>query len=391
MTVGSADAILTTSPAHPINPLTALRYVQAEHGVSASRQLWEIARLGRGPGKLEPKDYYSRGLYRRSISWEEKTWYVGEVSNHRLNHELQPSELATHWAMINDKMLTAFVLQGMGFPTSKTVAVFGSGPRYGSFPHIETRDGLIAALGNPPEAGLFGKPVDGSLGVGAVSIVARQTNGDLRLLEGRQVSPQALADEIMQSFPAGYLLQERMVLHPVLAEKVGAAVSTLRLCTIHPESGPELFYAALRLPLGTAPIDGGSISRNGVALIESRSGKVTLAMAGIFPSGGLFEMAPTGAGKLVGMTLPQYDAAVAMVLSAHRGFADHGVLGWDVVLTPNGPVINEINANPHHMVWQRVADRGFLHPEHQARLAPVRAYGVAKLAAKRAAMKSKKT
>ncbi|MEI2686848.1 MAG: sugar-transfer associated ATP-grasp domain-containing protein [Cypionkella sp.] len=383
MKLGSGDEFLTAKAAHPINPLTTLRHVQAEHGVSAARQLWEIARLGRSRARLPPEDYYSRGLYRRSLSWHEKTCYIGEASNHRLNHDLQSDRLATHWAMINDKMLSAFVLQGMGLPTSNTLAVFGSGPCYGTYPHVKTRDGLIAALANPPEAGLFGKPVDGSLGVGAVSIVGREASGDLRLLDGRQVSPEALADEIMRTFPAGYLVQERLALHPDLAVKVGPAVSTLRICTIHPESGPELFYAVLRLPAVDAPIDGGAISTNAVALIDPATGKVVRAMRGIFPTGAAFEAAPTGVGQLVGMTLPDYAAAVAMAVSAHRGFADHGILGWDVVLTPKGPVINEINANLHHMVWQRASDRGFLNPEHVARLAPVRAFVAAKLAAKK--------
>lgn len=94
-------------------------------------------------------------------------------------------------------------------------------------------------------------------------------------------------------------MQERLALHPDLAVKVGPAVSTLRICTIHPESGPELFYAVLRLPAVDAPIDGGAISTNAVALIDPATGKVVRAMRGIFPTGAAFEAAPTGVGNLL--------------------------------------------------------------------------------------------
>lgn len=376
--------ILTTYAPHPLDPLKMMGWVRDNHGVSQARQLWEMTRLYRAKHRLPPLDYYSRGLYRRSKSWAEKLEYIGETSNHRLNHSLQPDGLATHWAMINDKMLTSFVFQGMGIPTSKTLAVYGLGARYGDFPHILTREGLIAALSDPPDAGLFGKPVDGSLGVGAVSIRCALGGGKLMLTSGREVDVTALADEIIRLFPRGYLLQERLHLHPDLAALMGETVATVRVCTIHPESGPELLYACLRLPAEKAPIDGGAVSGNGAALIDPASGVILRAMRGIYPTGGPFEMAPTGAGPLVGFALPRFREAVELVLSAHRAFPDHGIIGWDVVLTAQGPLLNEMNANTHHMVWQRATDRGFLNPEHEARLAGVRSWVAAKLAARKA-------
>lgn len=97
--------------------------------------------------------------------------------------------LLTDRAMINDKMLSAFVLQGMGLPTSNTLAVFGSGPCYGTYPHVKTRDGLIAALANPPEAGLFGKPVDGSLGVGRCRLSGERPAGTCGFWMGGRFRP----------------------------------------------------------------------------------------------------------------------------------------------------------------------------------------------------------
>ena len=382
--MGSDVGILVAKASLPISPLTALRHVHAEHGISAARQLWEIARLGRGRGKLPPADYYSSGVYRQSKSWPEKTYYVSDLSSYRVNRELQPAALSTHRAMFNDKMLSSFVLQAMGFPVSKTLAIYIKRPRYGDFPQITTREGLIAALSNPPDAGMFGKPIDGLQGIGAVSINRHLGAGKLQLLSGRDVDVGDLADEILKRFPQGYLLQERLHMHPEIARRLGEAVATLRVCTIYPESGPELLYACLRMPAKNALIDSGD--GNGSSAVDPVSAKILSAMRGDFPYDSPITAAENGAEALIGFEVPFYHDSINMVISAHRAFPDHGILGWDVVLTPQGPRFNEVNTNPGHMIWQRAADRGFLNPEHLARHAPVRAF----LAAKLAATKSKK-
>ncbi len=381
--LGSSNGILATKVQHATNPLDALRYVQAEHGVSAARQLWEIARLGRGRSKLQPTEYYSSGLYRRSMSWQEKTCYLGEASNYSFNYALQPRDLSTHRSMMHDKIFAAFVLQAMGYPTSNTLAVYGIDKRYGAFPQIGSREGLIAALANPPESGLFGKPVFSFQGIGSVSIIEREASGDLRLFDEQRTSPEALADEIMQKFPDGYILQERIHMHADLVAAMGGAVGSLRICTIHSESGPEVLYSVLRLPAKNTSIDCGYIAGTGVALIDTISGEVLRSSRDTFPYGGSSQSGSDASTQLVGKTLPTYDAAVELVLSAHRAFPDHGILGWDVVLTPQGPLINEINTNAGHPLWQRAADRGFLNRDHVARLAPVEAFIAAKLAAKK--------
>ena len=47
---------------------------------------------------------------------------------------------------------------------------------------------------------------------------------------------------------------------------------------------------------------------------------------------------------------------------AHAMFAQHGAIGTDIVLSDRGPIINELNANPLHGVFQRASFTGLLSP-----------------------------
>ena len=45
-------------------------------------------------------------------------------------------------------------------------------------------------------------------------------------------------------------------------------------------------------------------------------------------------------------------------MRAHRHFADHALIGWDIGLSADGPVLIEGNWNPGYNVLQLVSGRG---------------------------------
>ena len=62
-------------------------------------------------------------------------------------------------------------------------------------------------------------------------------------------------------------------------------------------------------------------------------------------------------GKVVGFTgriLPQWSAIRRLAVRAHQVFADRMIVGWDIALTPEGPMLIEGNSYPDTEFLQRV-------------------------------------
>jgi Sugar-transfer associated ATP-grasp len=74
-----------------------------------------------------------------------------------------------------------------------------------------------------------------------------------------------------------------------------------------------------------------------------------------------------------GAVLPDFHKAVELAVRAHRAVGDYGILGADILLSDRGPIVNEVNANPFHTVYQSAFSRGILNPDFLPRLRAVRA------------------
>jgi len=52
-----------------------------------------------------------------------------------------------------------------------------------------------------------------------------------------------------------------------------------------------------------------------------------------------------------------------MTCEAHALFPEFGIIGWDMAITADGPVIIEANDNSYHALWQLPEGRGILNPD----------------------------
>lgn len=192
------------------------------------------------------------------------------------------------------------------------------------------------------------KPSFGNRG-GGIRLLARGERGfeDLR---GGPVDLRALHDEIRAGDPSEvHLVQERLRNHPAVEEISGSPVlQTLRLVTIvRPDGSVFLVTAVLKLVLGDADIDNflGGATGNGYALVTLDDGRL----------GELTQRAPEGYGltstpvvprtgvRIAGRPVPYFDEAVALVRRASSLMLPMRTLGWDIAVTPAGPVILEAN------------------------------------------------
>jgi len=191
------------------------------------------------------------------------------------------------------------------------------------------------------------KPSAGHHGLGVR--VMRRREGGLRDEAGRILTPAALHAELAADPEFRlWVVQERLENHPGLARLIQATtLQTLRIVTLIGRGGDvDVLYAVLRVAVAGGATDNfrGGLSGNGLASVSLADGRlesVKLAR----PSGfGFVRTAALPSGvRIEGVPLPDWEQTLALVRRAAPAFLPARTLGWDVALTPGGPVVVEAN------------------------------------------------
>ncbi len=196
-----------------------------------------------------------------------------------------------------------------------------------------------------PEHDLLIKPRRGSKGTGIA--VWRWCDGSFTCKE-RQLTPQALADHLVQSAASqgDLLIQPLLTPHNCLGAIAGIGMPAVRIISARrPDGRVEIGPAMLQ-----APEPGETISQSGpFRLVNTQTGAVLNATER--QSLPVFDMA-MGSG-FDGIQLPQWPLVIAMLQKAHGHFPGRiPVIGWDVLFDREGPVISEANTSLSYYFFQ---------------------------------------
>lgn len=350
----------------------AALYAAKQRKISTWRIALEMFLLSRGPGRLTADDYFLHGVWQPGISRAERRAFVGSKVNRALNRALNPPlELGKH-LILQDKLASQALFTKAGLPQPRCLAVAsltapGEGLRW-----LDSPAATLAFLGEAEALPCFCKPVFGSLGAGAASLV-RLDGESLILGDGRKVAKEALVAEIWRDHAQGFIFQELIHPHPDLATWTGPVIGSLRVVTIDAGGGPEVLYARLKAPAAGAMVDSASGPLGCYAAVDHASGRV-LRLQDRRQMGGVDLAAnPVTGLAAVGEILPDFAEAKRLAVQAHRALGDFGLLGMDILLSEWGPLVVEANGNPHHTSYQTASSKGVLSPELLPRLEAVRA------------------
>lgn len=215
-------------------------------------------------------------------------------------------------------------------------------------PHPRTvalvEDGRVTMKAEPNGRDLVIKPSDGEGGDGVVILERVTDAADLaaRLPRGR----------------GAYVVQERVRTHPALADLALDALPTVRIVTMIDEVGaPEVVSATFRFAsVRGAKVD--NMKAGGlIAAVDLPVGALSVACKGY--GGGDHAVHPVTGAAVAGRMLPDWPAAKGLVRRAHaETFADYALIGWDVALAADGPVLIEGNGKPGVLMPQRAARQG---------------------------------
>jgi len=279
--------------------------VKQRDQVSLTRQFleqwWYSVRYG-----LAPRDYYEYRLHapgnRRRVGL-----YVRQEHIVALLRPLTPGpEIWDKGEFVRDCVRN-------GLPTIPVLA--------------EWRDGRLVVLVDEWPREVYSKPATGYCGIGV------RAWKDARKELERFLATQGDA-----------VVQPRVFNHPDLAGLSNGSLCTIRFngCRT-PAGGVELLLPALRMPVGESAVDNFH-QGNLVAPVDLETGCVGLAVRRdgdgvVWP----VERHPDTGQRIEGTLLPWIDQAVDLCRRAHEVFSDRPLVGWDVAISADGPLLVEGN------------------------------------------------
>lgn len=177
------------------------------------------------------------------------------------------------------------------------------------------------------------KPTGGMCGKGIEKINAAEFEGDLY--------------EHLKSM-GPLILEECVVQHKALMELHPCSVNTCRVITFTHGGSTKVVAAYLRIGNGKY-VD--NFNNGGMVVpIEEDCGRI------IYPaldkSGALHEVHPLTGVPIKGFQVPLWDEVAELVKKAGQVVPQVGIVGWDVCVTDNGPLLIEGNDYPGHDIYQ---------------------------------------
>lgn len=150
-------------------------------------------------------------------------------------------------------------------------------------------------------------------------------------------------------------LEELIIQHKKMNNLCPSSVNTLRIMTFVNNGKSEILYAALRVGNGVNDVDNFHKGGMGVS-INTKEGK--LKGNAIDKDLNEFKMHPTTKIYFNNYELPYWKETKKLVLDAALVNQNIKVVGWDVAITKNGPVLVEGNRRPGFDLVQVLSKKG---------------------------------
>ena len=182
---------------------------------------------------------------------------------------------------------------------------------------------------------IVAKPRDGMCGKGVEMIKPSDYSGALSLYQ------------YLQSISAG-IIEEKIIQHPVMNRLYPNSINTLRTVTIN--NGGDISVVVVLCRVGNGGrvdnfLNGGVMTRVSVETGE-------LLYDAVDAQNVVYSKHPITGAVFKGFQIPMWDACKKMACEAAAVLPQVGYVGWDIAVTPDGPVLVEGNEFPGHCLYQ---------------------------------------
>ncbi|MFH0757961.1 MAG: sugar-transfer associated ATP-grasp domain-containing protein [Bacteroidota bacterium] len=140
-----------------------------------------------------------------------------------------------------------------------------------------------------------------------------------------------------------FLIQERIIQHDEMNALNPSCLNTIRLLTIRTGQTIHLFHDYLRIGINDSYVDNGLSGNIMVGIREGGRLMEKAYSSGLDVPTYTMDRHPQTNKIFENFTIPFYNESVEMAKSMHQLFQQFFMIGWDIGITPDGPVAVEGN------------------------------------------------
>ena len=321
--------------------LGASQEAAEQGGLPVARQVLEMLLL-KLLRDLGPNYYHAARFWRREIPFRNKWRHANDREYDALLFALNP---AVYQKVSQHKVTEKATLHLFGVPTPAFIGFFhrfrGGDRDNGG---LRNGDDLQRLLASRAGQRICFKAVEG---FGGRSFAALDVGDDGNSLQhpisGQRWTAQEWAAELLQA-PDGWLLEEFLTQHPALAAINSSSVNTLRIWVLEQRGEFRSHHAILRIGRAGSQVD--NTTSGGFACpVDMASGRLQAGLDLRRPHQPITHHPDSGI-ELVGRVVPYWQESLALGAKALSVFPEMRFAGVDVAITPNGPVMIELNVFP---------------------------------------------
>lgn len=279
--------------------------------------------------------YYVYGFDRRNGYHMED--YLEEKAFCRLRNRYNMSvqfggRKANYICLLGDKFIFGMYLQALGFPTPKIIAMCD---QHSVTWLEEQKTEPLETLVRQDGLDVFIKDLLGECGEGVFSLKVKDAG---LIVNGQPHS----TDELRRKIRCKSIIQARITQHPEMDKLNPHSVNCLRIITARTKDRVVPLSALLKAGSSKSPCD--NWAAGGIILgIDLETGR--LKEDGFYKAkyGRKVNEHPETRVRFKDFTIPNFHACMDTVLRVHEYFYGIHSIGWDVAISPEGPMILEGN------------------------------------------------
>jgi hypothetical protein len=253
---------------------------------------------------------------------------------------------------VDDKANFHKICRANNIPTPKLIALSDENGVWGEDNAvIASGEGLAKAINDTPANDFVLKPTRQYSGKG-ILFLSKKNNQTLTCQLGINHTISELYELINTK---AYILQLSIDNHPIINKlSCSPALQTIRIVTFNRKnSTPFIFAALLKISNSELLIDNYEYGENGnlVAMINIDTGVISHGVGKHL--GDTYHVHPATQMPITGLQLPLWDQCLKLAIAAAEMSLPVKAIGWDIALTPTGPVMIEGNT-----VWSPTGRQG---------------------------------